>query len=442
MRKTDTLILGAGLSGLSAAYHLAGHDFLVVEKKGVPGGLCATEEKQGFLFDQTGHWLHMRDAKMKHLVGELLGLDCVAITRKAYVYSHNTFTRYPFQSNTFGLPPQVIKECVQGFIRAHEKSDRSRAGENFYEWCMANLGEGISRHFMIPYNSKLYTVHPKEFASHWCDTYIPVPTIEQVVEGSRSDPEYDNPGYNATFSYPRSGGIGQLPAALFQACPHERFLFNSCPVAIDMQRRVLRLHNGEEIHFRHIISTIPLRDFLRLVQCGEADRLRAAAQRMKIASVSYYNVAFKTAPSHPGHWFYIPEERYVPYRVGLYSNVYAPLAPAGCSSAYIEYTHQGPLGDESAFRRESIRLLQEMGLISGEDAILFMDYHCIENGYVVFHREYVEDTEMIGQWCCDNGVALAGRYGRWVYSAMEDAVLDGMRAASAVKELSVAVGRA
>ena len=75
-----------------------------------------------------------------------------------------------------------------------------------------------------------------------------------------------------------------------------------------------------------------------------------------------------------------------------------------------------------------------MGLISGEDAILFMDYRCIENGYVVFHREYVEDSEMIAQWCRDNGVMLAGRYGRWVYSAMEDAVLDGMQAAAAVRE--------
>jgi hypothetical protein len=79
-----------------------------------------------------------------------------------------------------------------------------------------------------------------------------------------------------------------------------------------------------------------------------------------------------------------------------------------------------------------------MGLVSGEDAVLFMDYRCIENGYIVFHREYVEDTEMIGQWCCDNGVVLAGRYGRWVYSAMEDAVLDGMRAAETVRDFCAA----
>ncbi len=62
-----------------------------------------------------------------------------------------------------------------------------------------------------------------------------------------------------------------------------------------------------------------------------------------------------------------------------------------------------------------------------------------QNGYIVFHREYVEDSAMIGQWCRDNDVVLAGRYGRWVYSAMEDAVLDGMQAAELVRGLSVPV---
>ena len=47
-----------------------------------------------------------------------------------------------------------------------------RPQENFYEWCMAHLGEGISKHFMIPYNTKIYTVHPKDYASHWCDYYV------------------------------------------------------------------------------------------------------------------------------------------------------------------------------------------------------------------------------------------------------------------------------
>ena len=36
MKRVKTVILGAGLSGLSAAYHLKGRDFVVIEKAGKP----------------------------------------------------------------------------------------------------------------------------------------------------------------------------------------------------------------------------------------------------------------------------------------------------------------------------------------------------------------------------------------------------------------------
>jgi protoporphyrinogen oxidase len=40
MKKTDTLIIGAGLSGLSAAYKLQGKkDYLLIEKENIVGGL-------------------------------------------------------------------------------------------------------------------------------------------------------------------------------------------------------------------------------------------------------------------------------------------------------------------------------------------------------------------------------------------------------------------
>ena len=36
--------------------------------------------------------------------------------------------------------------------------------------------------------------------------------------------------------------------------------------------------------------------------------------------------------------------------------------------------------------------------------------------------------ELIRNWCAKNAVKLAGRYGKWTYSAMENAILDGMEA--------------
>lgn len=36
--------------------------------------------------------------------------------RKSFIYSHRTYTEYPFQVNIHGLPPEVVRECVMGFI--------------------------------------------------------------------------------------------------------------------------------------------------------------------------------------------------------------------------------------------------------------------------------------------------------------------------------------
>ena len=66
-----TLILGAGLTGLSTAYHLEQRgetDYLVLECKTQPGGLCASQTVNGFTLDAGGHLLHLHTPYGKKLV--------------------------------------------------------------------------------------------------------------------------------------------------------------------------------------------------------------------------------------------------------------------------------------------------------------------------------------------------------------------------------------
>ena len=78
---------------------------------------------------------------------------------------------------------------------------------NFEEFCLAHFGEGISRHFMIPYNTRLWGVHPSEITADWCSRFVPLPRLEDVIAGAvgMNDREL---GYNVRFVYPRLG-IGE-----------------------------------------------------------------------------------------------------------------------------------------------------------------------------------------------------------------------------------------
>ena len=66
------LILGGGLAGMSTAMHLGDREHLVLEASTQPGGLCRTRDVNGFLFDYTGHLLHLRDERIISLVDEML----------------------------------------------------------------------------------------------------------------------------------------------------------------------------------------------------------------------------------------------------------------------------------------------------------------------------------------------------------------------------------
>src|SRR4051812_47798100 len=207
--RTPIAILGAGLTGMSAAIELGDRavPHRIFEKLSVPGGHAVTVEENGFRFDRTGHLLHLKSDALRAQVLDWIGPEHLQIQRRSVIWSNGVYTRDPFQANTYGLPPHVAYECLQGFIAAHFAPHKPEP-KNFEEFCLVHFGEAISAHFMIPYNSRLWGVHPREITSSWCQRFVPLPRLEDVIAGAvgLNDREL---GYNSNFIYPRRG-IGAL----------------------------------------------------------------------------------------------------------------------------------------------------------------------------------------------------------------------------------------
>ena len=120
MSNKKIVVLGAGLAGLSAAWHLqhSGKECLVFEKEDEVGGLCRSKRLKGFTFDYDGHLLHFKHQATFNLVQKLLNGNLARHQRSAFIYHDGRYIRYPFQANLYNLPSSVSKECLLGFIKA------------------------------------------------------------------------------------------------------------------------------------------------------------------------------------------------------------------------------------------------------------------------------------------------------------------------------------
>jgi len=250
MEAPSTLILGAGLTGLSCAYHL-GDDYLLVERESEPGGIVRTRNRHnGFLCDGTGHWLHLRNGYMKELVNRLLPEQLAEHERKAVIHMHGVFTPYPFQANTYGLPREVVLECLLGLLKARHPEDfglkaAAEPPANFREWVVRHFGEGIARHFMVPYNEKLLGVSLSELRPEYAERFIPRPSLEDVVKGALGFSR-ESLGYNAKFVYPRQGGISALPRSFAKALKYQP-LYQVRIEKVDLRARLATLSTGEQV---------------------------------------------------------------------------------------------------------------------------------------------------------------------------------------------------
>jgi len=150
------LILGGGLAGLSTAYHLGGREHLVIEAAPSAGGLCRSREVNGFVFDDTGHLLHLRDPRIEALVDDLLPDAFAVIGRKARIRCRGATLPFPFQANLHGLPKELVADCVTGFAESLSTPVPDDPAADFESWSLAVFGRGISDAFMLPYNEKLF----------------------------------------------------------------------------------------------------------------------------------------------------------------------------------------------------------------------------------------------------------------------------------------------
>ncbi|MDD5594994.1 MAG: FAD-dependent oxidoreductase [Candidatus Omnitrophica bacterium] len=429
MTKKRILILGAGLSGLSAAWHLQkkGSNCLLFEKEEQAGGLCRSKKLDGFTFDNCGHLLHFRDPYTFALAKNLLKGNLLKHKKSAWIYSHSRFTRYPFQANLYGLPRRVIKECLSGFIRAQRLSQKEKQSKNtFLDWINCSFGEGISQHFMVPYNDKFWTEHPANLTCDWFEGFIPKPTLKEVISGAIRENKKAF-GYNAVFWYPKKGGIQEI-SNHFCAQIKNLYLRHEADY-LDIKNKQLHFKNGKKYQYDFLISTLALPEILRLNKCLPSE-VSVALKSLRYNSIFNLNLGVSGEIMPDKHWVYFPEKSFVFFRVGFPKNFSPELSPQKTSSLYIEvsYSKERPI-DKNTIVERAIKGLISTKIIKSTNKILVKDINQIKYGYIIYDRARAEAVKTVNSFLEKNQIFPIGRYGSWSYKSMEDCLLDGKKTA-------------
>jgi protoporphyrinogen oxidase len=421
----QVVIIGAGLAGLAAATRLKRErlTYLIFEKEKRIGGLCRTEQKNGFLFDYTGHLLHFRNDIFKSLIFSFKEPVLESKKRNAWIFSQGIFTRYPFQANLYGLPADVVIDCIYEFSRRHFNPYTGPVS-NFNQWVDVYFGSGIARHFLIPYNAKLYRRDLSELTPDCAGRFIPDSDLKLLLRGALCDNE-ENLGYNSSFYYPSKGGIMAVVENIAEGISVNT---GEKVIKINTNNKKLFTSNGREVNYSRIISTQPVNELIESCE-DEIDRIRDCARNLQYISVFNINLGI-TGNITDKHWIYVPEEKFIFHRIGFNHNFSSSMAPEGFSSIYIEISYDPSKGiDKKRAIEESIDNLLVMNIINSSEQVVLVHTIDIPYAYVVFDHKRKECLQAVRDYLWGKDIYTAGRFGSWEYFSMEDAFMDGWKVA-------------
>lgn len=350
------IILGAGITGLTAAWELSKNSespVLLIEKNACTGGLAGSLRQRDRVFDFGSHRIHEQyDPEVFAIIKDLLGDDLLKRPRRGTIRIHGKFLDYP---------PSVIQILTSfGFARGarlawdflvsrrHSFLPSSPTGgpqlqTSFEAYASRAVGKSLYESFYKPYALKLWGVEPAGLSFEPAVSRVRKFEVGEVWKEVKKRVTGGTDTH--TFYYP-ARGFGQIAERI-----QERFIENGGEILFESSIERLELKNGSEVEAilvrtaggearrvpaKQFISTVPI-DVLHQLICAASDGGESTALGLSWRSlrILYLLTPDKIPSEH--ETFYFPEPDVIFGRVSEPAK-YSPFLtqPAGKSALVVE----------------------------------------------------------------------------------------------------------
>lgn len=418
---SNNVILGAGIAGISAAYHLKqkGENSVIFEKDNDWGGLCGFFEIDGFRFDRFVHFTFAKDEKIAELFAKSSPL--YAHPPVSYNYWRGCWLKHPAQNNLAPLPIEEKVKIIDSFVNRPRKDVAEIS--DYAEWLRVQYGDYFAENFPFAYTRKYWGVEAKQLETKWVGNRLHVSPLPEVLRGAFAE-QQENFYYTKFMNYPKKGGF----RSIMNECRKGLDIrLNKKAVRIDTAAKQVEFADGTVENYDNLISSLPLPEIIKMVS-DVPENVQNAAKQLRWTCGYQVSLGFNRPDVAKYLWFYIYDEDVPPARV--YSpNLKSPdNAPDGCSSlqAEIFFANGVKVVDKNIILQKTVEKLKEICQFNDSDVVV-KDIRFEPYANIIFTPEIYESRKVVREWLQAQGIKTIGRFGEWDYLWSHQAFESGMK---------------
>ncbi len=419
----ETLILGAGLAGISTAYFLQQQRegrITLLEKEEKPGGLCRSIRKNGYVYDIGPHILFSKDKEMLNLMLSVLEKKN-DLRRSNQIIHKGRWVQYPFENDLSKLPKEDLEYCINAF---ENNPYENYEAANMLQFFLKTFGEGIANCYLRPYNEKIWKYDPAFMNTSMVDR-IPKPTKEEIRRSAAGE-TVEGYVHQLYFSYPADGGIEAVPNGFLKKLEPSRCRVLTGRRVTEIEKKddgfAVGTEKGERYFAKRLISTIPVQELTAAYKAASDEVKRhAAGLRYNSIAVAFVKVPYDKCGDNFA--FMIADKNIIFHRISK-MDFLGQAYHRGTEATYMaEVTYRK--GDniscmsEEALAEKIKEGLAAIGFAQKKQDAKIVDISRYEYAYVIYDLAHGENMRAIRRFYEREKIFLNGRFGNFEYWNMD-----------------------
>jgi protoporphyrinogen oxidase len=446
----ETLIIGAGPAGLTAAYELskAGRSVAVIERDpDYVGGISRTVLYKGYRFDIGGHRFFSKSAEIEALWTELMGDELLERPRSSRIYYKRKLFDYPLRAMDalLKLGPVEAFRCVASYAWA--RLAPVEPARNFEQWVVNNFGRRLFEIFFKTYTEKVWGMDCAEISADWAAQRIKGLNLYEAIVSSFGfgRPKGDKSGVIKTlinsFRYPRFGPGQMWERARDRIVAQGGKVMMGTTIASLTQHAetgqwvaIVRDGTGREtkITARNVVSSAAMTELVRLLGADDELAVKQATEGLRYRDFLIVGLIARGKERFTDNWIYIHDPDVKVGRIQNFKSWSPDMVPDPETACYgMEYFCFEGDGLWSASDAELIALAKSeiaaLGLVSA-DAIIDGSVVRQRKAYPVYDDTYQFHVDTIREALSERftNLYLAGRNGMHKYNNQDHAMMTGL----------------